>query len=141
MGTERIMRHQLSRHRLCERRLQPAFDIDSGELSCLACFVSCQFGPLESQVGSFAVSLRTDGHVLTGRHRERAGDCSSDSSQQDLGAGGASCGDPEYKARGRDDSVIRAEDRGAEPTNATGSVPFTTSLDRYHGGSFRAVRL
>src|SRR5262245_61749423 len=84
MSTERIVRHQLLRHGECELRIEAAPDIDGGEFALFGGRISCQFGLLDREVSALSIGLRADGYVLTGCHRQGAGDEASDARQQNV---------------------------------------------------------
>ena len=75
------------------------------------------------EVGALDVGLRADRDVFAGGHGHGAGDETRDAGGQHGAATAARGRDPDHEAGGRDDSVIRAEDGGAQPARAASRVP------------------
>jgi hypothetical protein len=141
VSAERIVCHQLLRHGPGQGRLETAPDIDRCKLPLFAVVVGRQLGALACQVRSFRVGLRADGDVFAGRHRKCAGYGPGNTRQENVLSHGARCGDTDDQAGGRNDSVVRTENGGAEPARATRSMTFMMPENRSHACFFLTARL
>ena len=74
-----------------------------------------------SRSARLGVGLRADRDVLARGHRHRARDQPGDAGDQHRCARPLGRGDAEDQARGRDDAVVGAEHRGAQPADAVAS--------------------
>ena len=81
-----------------------------------------EFAAFAREVGALAVGLRADGDVLARSHGHGAPDEAGDAGGQHGATAGAGRRDADHEARGRDDSVIRAEDGGAQPAGLARAV-------------------
>ena len=113
MRTQGVMRHELFCDLFGKRVIKAATDIDRCQFPTLACVVHFEFCALALEVGLFGIGLRMHGHILARRHRHGARDQSGDSGDQ-YAAVRSVCGrNAQHQARGRNDTVIRAQDRSA----------------------------
>ena len=88
------------------------------------------------------LALRSHRHVLARTHREGAGEEARDAGEQHDRRGNAGRADAEHEREVRDESVVRAEDRGAEgageaPPAAGGEPAHDLAVDALVGGHRR----
>ena len=95
---------------LGELRFQAPLFVDTGKLFLLLDRVLAERAPLARQVSGLGVGLREDGHIFARRHRHRARRPPGDRRGQDFGPPTRGRCDPHYKAGGRNDPVVGAED-------------------------------
>ena len=113
-------------------RLQAAADVD-----CVSSSRSerarLEFLLFPRQVGVLGIGLGTDRDIFAGGHRHRARHqarrCRSTSCSP--GVGGRRHAD--HQARGRDDAVVGAQDRGAQPPNSRNVVDLRMRMKSAHG--------
>lgn len=121
LGAQGILGHELARHFGCQAGLDPASDVDLRQLLAFMHRIGVEFAGLAGlagEVGVFGVRLGTDGHVFPGGHRHGARRHPGYARDQCLMGGGRGGGDSHHQAGGRDDPVVRTQDRGAEPPYA-----------------------
>ena len=73
MGAQRVVRHELLGHLLCQRGIQAPAHINAGQLAHLGGGVGGQFAALALKVGFFGAGLRVHRHVFARRHRHGPG--------------------------------------------------------------------
>jgi hypothetical protein len=124
VGAERVLRHELLGHLGRERGFEAAGHVDSSQLRPLGRLVGGELGPLALEIGALRVGLRADRDVFAGRHRHRAGHEPRHRRDEDRRRRRPRRGDADDEARGRDEAVVRAEDRRAEPADPLGAMEF-----------------
>ena len=129
------MRHQLAGDLPRQRRLQPALDVDGGQLTLLCHGVFGKLGSLARQVGLFGVRLRMHRDVFAGRHRHGTRHQPGHARQQQAARVGVRCRHAHDQAGGRHNAVVGAQYRSAQPADAGGAVFFKVS----HGGLLSVV--
>ena len=130
MRREGILRRQLLRDLAGQRRFDAAPDID---LCQFIEFGGRQFGQLATfagEIGGFRIGLRTHRHVFAGGHRRRTGDKTGDAGHEHLARRRRRGGNTDDKAGRRNDAVIGAEDRRAQPADAVDEMSF--AVQRAH---------
>ena len=127
MGAQRIVSHHLGSHLPCQGRLDAAADVDGGELAVFAVAIHAEFVLLALDVGLFRVGLRMHRDVFAGCHRHRAGNQAGHAGEHHGLASGAGGRYADQQAGRRDDAVVRAEYRGAQPAVVVGSMPFVVT--------------
>jgi len=98
-----------------QTRLQALGLIDTRQLHRLGLRGSGKLAPLECEHRLLGIALATDRHVLPRRHRQRPGEQPRQARGKDRRPGRGRTGYADDQARRRDDSVVRAQDRGAQP--------------------------
>ena len=107
----RSRRAQLLRDLLRQVPLEAALDIDVDELGHLELRVLLQLAAFDLDVRLFDVALRADRDVLAGGHGQRPGGQPRDAGDHHRAAGHRGRRDADDQAGGRDDAVVRAQDR------------------------------
>ena len=97
----------------------------AGELIFLGLRLRGQFVALSHQVCLLGVGLRADRHVLTGRHRQRAGDETGDTGDQDVLTRRIGRRNADDQARGGHDAIVGAQHRGTKPSDSFTAVTLT----------------
>lgn len=115
VGTERVMFVELLGDLPGEVPLDPTLHVDLSELTELRVREMIDLGGFAFQVGSLAVALGRDRHVLAGRHRQGSGDEAGHPASEHRTTTGAAAGDADHETRHRHDAVVGAEHGGTEP--------------------------
>ena len=134
MSGEGVVSHELFGDLFRQGRVEPPLDVDIRQLLMLVGGIGGKFPAFPLDVSLFGIRLRTDGNVLAGSHRHRAGDEARDPGHQNLAAGDLRCRHPDHQARRRDDAIVRPQHGGPEPADPFGpcrsrcsALTFTTS--------------
>jgi hypothetical protein len=119
----RVRRYGVARHELlgdlfCEAALDSPAYIYPCQFLPLRRTLRLELTSLNRKIGFFRVSLRAHRHVFTGSHRHCASDETRDTGDDNAYARGPATRNAEYEACGRDDAIIGAENRSAEPADA-----------------------
>jgi len=101
-----------------------SFDVNLGELFQLQSGLRRQFCFFSPQVGFFRIGLGAYRYVFSGSHRHGARDKRSDACNEDFTFPGRSGGDANEEARRGNNSIVRAQHRGPEPSYAGYFMPF-----------------
>ena len=125
VGAKRVVRHQLIGDGFRDLRVEAAANVYRGQLLTFVVRFCGEAPPLEFQFGLFGIGLRTDRHILTGRHRQRAGDQAGKAGQDNgMAISLRGCDADDQAGRGNN-AVVRAEHGSPQPTNAMSTVAFT----------------
>ena len=124
---ERVLRHEPACDRPRKLRLQAAPHIDPRELVLLGLRLGGELALLACDIRLLGVGLRADRHVFAGGHRQRARDEASDAGDQDLLRVRLGRGNADDQARRRDDAVVSAKHRRAQPADSCTPVLLTMS--------------
>ena len=127
MCAERVLGHQLFRDFGGKLRVEAALDVDRRELPVLGVDVGLELLALARKIRMLGVRLRADRDVFAGRHRHRAGHEAGEPGHHHGAAVRAGGGDADHEACGRDDAVVRAEDRRPEPADAARAMSFAVA--------------
>ena len=121
------MGHQLFATCLASAGSQATADVDGRQLAMLA-LASASSSRFSRSRSAFSVSACecTDTYS-PGGHRQRAGEQPGDAGDEDAGVRGVGRRDAEHQAGGRDDAVVGAEHRGAQPADAIGAMALAMS--------------
>ena len=115
---------ELHRDLFGERAVEPALLIDERQLLQLEFGIGGKMALLELDIGLFGIALRTDRHIFARRHRHRARDQSRGPGNENRRRARPRRRDARDQARGRDNPVVRTEDRGAQPADPGDGVIF-----------------
>ena len=118
MCPQGVLRHELPRDLACKAGFDTACDVDLCQFLAFMRQIRVEFPGFTGQVGMFGVGLGANRDVFPGGHGHRAGRQPGDACDQRIMRRGRGRGDPHHKAGGRDDPVVCARDRGAEPSYA-----------------------
>ena len=119
------MRHQLIGNLPGEHGLEPASDVDGRQFLALPLVVRLQLRAFQLEVGFFGVGLRVHRHVFTRRHRHRSGDQAGDPRHHHVAVRRMGGCHTEHQAGRREDAIVGAQYRRAQPGDASGAVPFS----------------
>ena len=125
--TQRVVGHQLLGNLLRERVGDAAADVDRRQLPPLALIVGGKFTALQVERGLFGIGLRADRNVLARRHRHRARDEAGDPRDHHAGMRRMRRRDPEHQACGRNDAIVGAQHRRAQPADAVRAMSFAVA--------------
>jgi hypothetical protein len=103
-----VVCHQLHGNCPGEFCVETSLHVNISKFLFFGCALRSQLPPLGSQVSLFRVGLRTYRYVFTGCHRESTGHKTRDACQNYLVAGRTCGGNPNYKTRCGQNTVIRA---------------------------------
>jgi len=90
----------------------------------LALVVCFEFLALKIEIGLLDIRLRVDRHVLAGGHGHRSSYQPGHSCDNDVAMIRMRCRHAQHQARGREDPVVRAQYRRAQPATAFRAVYF-----------------
>ncbi len=124
MCPQRIERHELVGDLAGKRAAEAALHIDFRQLIVFPGIVHRQALPLQRQIGALRIGLRTHRHILAGGHGHGARRQPGDTGQHDAGVAAMAGRNAEKQARGRNDTVIGAQHRGAQPADPVRPVKF-----------------
>src|SRR3954471_726435 len=124
MGRKRVVCHELVRDLPRESRLEPARNIDAGQLHTFAFVVDFQFPLFTFKLSVFCIGLRVNRYIFSSRHRHSTCNQSSESRDENTVARRARGSHADDKTRGRDNPVIGAENGGAQPSYTTCLMAF-----------------
>ncbi len=127
MRAQGVVRHQLAGDLIGQLGRQASTGVDGGQLGPLGVGIGGQLAPFAGQVGPLGVGLGAHGDILAGRHGEGAGHQAGQGGEQDRPAGGLGRGHADDQAAGRDQAVIGAQDRGAQPADVGGAMTLSVS--------------
>ncbi len=119
--------HQLERYGSRQLRIEPALHINPGKLVLFGTALRLKFVTFPSEVSLLGVGLRTDGNILPSRHREGSGDQAGDTRKQNLLPSRICCRYTGNKACGRNNPVVRPQNRRAKPPNSLRAMLFPMS--------------
>jgi hypothetical protein len=111
VGAQGVILRQLLCDLAGERAIKPTVHVDLGQLLEFVGRTACELDSFALQVRGFRVCLRADGHVLAGGHRHGSGHESSDTREHHLTASCLCRSDAYHEAGGRDDAIVRSQDR------------------------------
>ena len=137
-----IFRRQLLRDLPRKRLVDATLDVDFGKFIQLVRRILAQLRALAREIRLFGVGLRADRHILAGRHRHGPRHQACDTGDQDIVLLRRCRGNADDQARGRDNTVVSAEHRGAQPADAVDEVVLrmeATTLIRNSAGQITAV--
>ncbi|MBB5502339.1 hypothetical protein HDG37_006575 [Paraburkholderia sp. MM5384-R2] len=98
-----------------KRHIETAPHVNRGQLSMLARAIRIELRLFFGERCCFGIRLRRDGYVLACRHRHRAGYQSRQAGQRQVAVLGVRGRDADYQTCRRNDAVVCARHRGAQP--------------------------
>jgi hypothetical protein len=122
MSTQGVVSHELVCNLDCEVAPDATAHVDPRQFSSLGLRCGSELATFLGEISPLGIGLGADRDVLTGRHRERAGDEASDRGEQDsrpARLGGSYTHD---QAAGGDEAVISTKDRGTHPADPPATV-------------------
>lgn len=121
MRAQSVMRHQLPGDLFGECGIEPAGDVDGRQFLLRARWVCLRFRAFQLEVCFLGVCLGVHGHVFTCCHRHRPGDHAGDARDHYAAVSPTRRRDTEHQTGRRKDPVVRAQDRRAQPADASGT--------------------
>jgi hypothetical protein len=120
---QRVVRGQLHRHLLRQFAAQAALLVDVGELLEFGLRHLLQLAPLLGGIGGLGIGLRADRDVFACGHRQGACDQGGDAGGEDGLRRGRGGGHADQQRTGRDQPIVGAQHRRAQPADVFAAVP------------------
>jgi hypothetical protein len=129
MGGEGVLRRQLFGDLAGQRGVEAAVLVNPRKFVQFGVRLFLQRALLALEVSGLEIRLRADGDEFARRHRHGACRPSGEGRGQDLAPARRGGGDADDQARRRDEPVVCAEHRGAEPAGAVNKMDFGVRHD------------